>query len=186
MPLSLASVGPLGDKKHWFTSSGRKEPSSLDIPFEKAHVLPGSCQMPWHDRRSTLSFIEDWRKTRKLEILLCLLACLAPSLHYLDGSHFAWLNQNSLSSPYYLFLTCEYLLKKKLDIHMTCSKSEYKTWGVWFGGQLSAFQRGPTSCRSCSSPDDLSMFLHLTSTYWVLTVYQSLGLKKKKRQNLDP
>lgn len=90
---------------------GEEEPSSFDFPFIKAHVLPrSSIGSLWHAGRFTLSFIMDWRKTKKLEILFYLVACFSLSLHYLNGSHFTWRNQNSLASPYYLFLTDKYSL----------------------------------------------------------------------------
>lgn len=74
MPLSLASLGLICDKKHWLRMVGEKEPSFFDFPFEQVHVLPGSSTATlWHDR-FTLSFIVDWRKTKILETPTCLMA----------------------------------------------------------------------------------------------------------------
>lgn len=74
MPLSLASLGLTGNKKHWLRTAGEKVARFFDFPSEKAG---SSSAILWLDR-STLSFIADWRKTKTLETPTCLRACLAP------------------------------------------------------------------------------------------------------------
>lgn len=72
MPLSLASLGLTGNKKHWLRTAGEKVARFFDFPSEKAGVRAGSSPaILWLD-------IADWRKTKTLETPTCLRACLAP------------------------------------------------------------------------------------------------------------